>query len=186
MPGGPVPRGAMPGGPVPGGSVPGGPARGGHRGLAVTALVAGIILAVVLAVVAVRLHARNQDAQGAGGASSPVVSAPATGTVNTPQALLALTPAQVVQRYYQLINQHRYGRAWLLGGDHSRAGITYPAYVAGFAGTARDNVRILQVNGSVVTARLTALQDNGSAKIFQGTYTVADATIMSFDVVREQ
>ncbi|MFD3740353.1 excalibur calcium-binding domain-containing protein [Streptomyces sp. NPDC058629] len=56
------------------------------------------------------------------------------------------------------------------------------AFVDGFAGTERDTVRILGVEGNTVQAELEALQSDGSLKVFEGTYTVRSGVIMAADV----
>jgi hypothetical protein len=38
------------------------------------------------------------------------------------------------------------------------------------------------VSGDVVTAQITALQTNGSVKVFQGSYTVSNGVITRFSV----
>jgi hypothetical protein len=43
-------------------------------------------------------------------------------------------------------------------------------------------VTILSVNGNLVTARLVALQANGTVKTYQGTYTVANGVISATNV----
>ncbi|WP_073875345.1 hypothetical protein [Streptomyces sp. CB00316] len=58
----------------------------------------------------------------------------------------------------------------------------YEAFVDGFAGTERDTVRILGVEGNTVQAELEALQSDGSLKVFEGTYTVRSGVIMAADV----
>jgi Protein kinase domain len=94
----------------------------------------------------------------------------------------ATSPAAVVRMYFSAINHHAYAQAWRLGGKNS--GSTYPGFVRGLSTTRRDDVTIVSVSGDVVTARVTALQADGTVKIFQGTYTVAHGTIARFDIRR--
>ncbi len=93
----------------------------------------------------------------------------------------AAGPAAVVRGYFAAITAKRYADAWKLGGVNTGMG-SYDAFVAGFTTTASDKVTILAVNGDVVTARLVATQTDGSAKTFQGTYTVETGAIVRFDV----
>jgi len=106
------------------------------------------------------------------GATSPAGSATATPPVTT--------PAGTVQAYYAAINGHHYARAWRLGGRNS--GTSYPNFVSGYATTQHDTVTILSVSGNVVTARVAALQTDGTVKTYQGTYTVSNRVISHFNV----
>jgi hypothetical protein len=80
------------------------------------------------------------------------------------------------------INSHDYARAWKLGGRNSSP--SYSAFVQGFGTTAKDTLTILSVSGNVVTARLTALQTDGSTKTYQGKYTVDNGAITKAEVDR--
>jgi hypothetical protein len=90
------------------------------------------------------------------------------------------TPSQVVQAYYQAINQKQYQRAWALGGKNT--GQSYSSFVAGYQGTASVAVQINSVSGDVVTVQLTANQTDGTVKTYAGTYTVQDGVITVPDV----
>jgi hypothetical protein len=93
----------------------------------------------------------------------------------------ALSPAGTVRAYFRAINVQNYARAWELDDVvHQRQ--DYQQFVSGLAGTVRDTVRILSVNGDIVTARLVAIQTTGPTKVFQGTYTVTDGVISATDV----
>jgi hypothetical protein len=106
-------------------------------------------------------------------APAPSSSGPTVGPLPT-------RPAAVVQAYYAAISAHEYRRAWRLGGDHTRT--TWPQFVAGFRGTERDTVTVLKVSGHLVTARLTALQTDGTVKRFAGSYLVRRGAIIVFNV----
>lgn len=58
----------------------------------------------------------------------------------------------------------------------------YEAFVDGLAGTERDTVRILGVEGDTVRAEVEALQTDGSLKVFEGTYTVRSGVITAAEV----
>ena len=91
-------------------------------------------------------------------------------------------PTATVRAYIAAINGHHYARAWRIGGRYT--GGSYPSFVSGFTGTAKDTLTILSVSGHAVTARLTARQTDGSVNTYQGTYTVHHGVITGFDVVQ--
>ena len=93
-----------------------------------------------------------------------------------------MRPTATVRAYVAAINGHHYARAWRLGGRNT--GGSYPSFVSGFTGTAKDTLTIVSVSGDVVTARLSARQADGSVNIYQGTYTVHHGVITGFDVVQ--
>lgn len=99
----------------------------------------------------------------------------------TAPARTHMRPTATVRAYIAAINGHHYARAWRLGGRNT--GGSYPGFVSGFTGTAKDTLAILSVFGHVVTARLTARQTDGTVNIYQGTYTVHHGVITGFDVV---
>jgi len=106
-------------------------------------------------------------------APSPHPTAPARALVR---------PTATVRAYIAAINGHHYARAWRLGGRN--AGGSYPGFVSGFSGTAKDTLTIVSVSGDVVTARLNAQQTDGTVHTYQGTYTVHHGVIVGFDVVQ--
>ena len=114
-------------------------------------------------------------------ASSPghAVSTPAT-SAGRPAVPQVSSPAATVRAYFAAINSRNYAKAWRLGGRNT--GVSEAAFMAGFAGTARDVLTVLSRAGPVVTARLTAHQSDGTRKIFEGTYTVKDGVITQFEV----
>jgi Protein kinase domain len=142
------------------------PARPARRHSGLTAVGASVlVLAVAGGVYAAKMH-RQQAAsqQSAGPPAGPV----------------ALSPGRTVARYYVAITARNYPLAWRLGGNHTT--ISYRLFVAGFRGTERDQVTILKVSGNRVTARLTAVQTDGSVKHFQGSYVVRHGVITGFNV----
>jgi hypothetical protein len=90
------------------------------------------------------------------------------------------SPASTVRMYFTAINDRDYARAWRLGGDNS--GSTYTGFVRGFGTTKHDSVTIVSVSGNVVTARVTALQADGTVRTYQGTYGVSHGVITKFDI----
>ena len=103
-------------------------------------------------------------------------------TTSPPVNPAAAGPAATVQAYFAAINAHNYRKAWNLGG--SNTGRSYQQFVQGFNGTQQDTLTIQSVSGNVVTAGLSAVQTDGTVKNFQGTYTVNNGVITSFDVRR--
>jgi serine/threonine protein kinase len=142
------------------------PARRRHRGL--TAVGASVlVLAVAGAAYAAKVHRQRPASQQSAGAAAGVAHS-------------ALSPGRTVSAYYAAITARDYPLAWRLGGDHTT--ISYRLFVAGFRGTERDQVTILKVSGNRVTARLTAVQTDGSVKHFQGSYVVRHGVITGFNV----
>lgn len=113
-------------------------------------------------------------------APSPHPTAPA----RTPIAPVwkPMRPPVAVRAYIAAINGHNYARAWRIGGRN--VGGSYSGFVSGFTGTAKDTLTIVSVSGDVVTARLSALQTDGTVNTYEGTYTVQHGVIIGFDVVQ--
>lgn len=103
---------------------------------------------------------------------------PPAATTTSPPQTGQPNPARVVREYFAAINRGRYAIAYRLGNRSE----SLADFVAGFKGTAHDTVTIDSVAGDVVTARLRALQDNGTVKTYQGTYTVVNGVISSSDI----
>ncbi len=97
-----------------------------------------------------------------------------------PAAAATATPQATVAAYFSAINKHDYAQAWKLRADAGDE--TFRQFEAGFTGTAHDAVKIVSVHGDVVTARLAALQADGSVKRYAGTYTVSRGLIVATDV----
>jgi serine/threonine protein kinase len=150
------------------------PAPKRRKGSRVPAMLIALAVVAVLAVVGYKALHRSTPAP-------PPSASRTTGTTDTP----AGDPARTVRDYFAAINRHRYRVAWVLVGDGvsgNSAGTSYQKFVAGYAGTARDKVTILSTSGNKVTARLAALQANGTVKTFQGTYTVVNGIITAANV----
>jgi len=148
-----------------GSSRPRGRAGGlGRRGrdIALT-VIAAVACAAIAGGIAYKLADHHPTAP-----SPPARTSPGTG----------LSPASTVLAYYAAINQHRYGKAWELGGRQG----SLTTFENGYVGTAHDTVRITKVDGSVVTVTLRALQSDGSVKLYTGTYTVANGVIVGSDI----
>jgi len=155
--------------------------------------VAGVIVAMVVLFLAAAGVTYLVTHRHAGGTPAPVLTtvtaspsphssgatSPAGSATATPPPPVT-TPAGTVQAYYAAISGHHYARAWRLGGRNS--GTSYPNFVSGYATTQHDTVTILSVSGNVVTARVAALQTDGTVKTYQGTYTVSNRVISHFNV----
>lgn len=87
-----------------------------------------------------------------------------------------------MRAYYAAISSHQYLRAWNLGGKNSGGDLTFSQFEAGFSTTRADKVTIVSHAGDAVTARLAALQTDGSVKNFVGKYVVRDGVITTFQV----
>jgi Protein kinase domain len=166
-------------GPSPSGHGPGQypPAPGGRsrwRALAL-AVAAGIVILGIAggAFALLRNHGSVSSPPPAAGPSQ-------AGAVKQGGAAKIRGPAATVKAYIAAINGHHYRQAWRLGGRNGPS--PYPEFVRGFASTAKDTLTVVSVNGDVVTARLSALQTNGSVQAFQGTYIVEHGVITRFNV----
>ncbi|WP_234440427.1 hypothetical protein [Streptomyces rimosus] len=113
---------------------------------------------------------------------APTPSGTETGAAGTAPdgAATARDAASVVADYYAAVNARDFRRAWELGGKH--LGGSYDAFVAGFADTAHDTVRVTGVRGDIVSVTLDAEQRDGSVRSFAGTYTVRDGVIVGADI----
>jgi tRNA A-37 threonylcarbamoyl transferase component Bud32 len=161
----------------PGGSPPGkqsggpSPLANRRRGLA-----AALAVVAVLAVGGGAYVALHNSALGGtpAAAGSKPPSTPPSG--QTP-----VTPVGTVRAYYAAISAHQYLRAWNLGGKNS--GDTFSQFENGFSTTRADRVIIIGHAGDAVSARLTAVQTDGSVKNFYGKYVVENGVITTFAVI---
>lgn len=117
-------------------------------------------------------------------ATAPAVSVSAP--VPQPPATSQYTNAlSVVDQFYQDITDHNYSSAWSLGGDNLSGGVGYDAWVAGYATTVSITLYDTANFGSgEVTAYLNALQSNGSATTYYGTYYVTSGVITSASIAQ--
>jgi hypothetical protein len=98
-----------------------------------------------------------------------------------PSGQTPVTAAGTVRAYYAAISAHQYLRAWNLGGKNS--GDTFSQFENGFSTTRADRVTITSHAGNAVSARLTAVQTDGSVKNFYGKYLVENGVITTFAVI---
>ena len=157
------------------------PTAGGRsRWRAFALAIAAAIVILGLAGGAAALLRDRGSASSASSSPPPAAGQSQAGSVNQSGAAKVRGPAATVRAYIAAINGHHYLRAWKLGGRNGPS--PYPEFVRGFATTAKDTLTVVSVNGDVVTARLSALQTNGSVQGFQGTYTVEHGVITRFNV----
>ena len=107
---------------------------------------------------------------------SPGAAAPGQGT----------SSKEVVIAYFDAINARNFQKAWELGGKNTASSVD--SFSRGYDTTAMVSVDVLDVSGDsgsgVVTARINAVQTDGSTAVFQGTYTVKNGVIAKFNVRR--
>ena len=139
-----------------------------HRGLAI--LIACLLAAGLAGGAAALSHRLSPFSTSGGAPTSPASTAPPG----------ALSPEATVQAYYAAITAHRYLAAWRLGGRNASPGARFPRFAAGFLMTRRDVVTSIHAAGDIVTARLTAVQTDGTVKYFAGTYVVQHGEIVRF------
>jgi serine/threonine protein kinase len=142
----------------------------------------GAVVACVLALAAggaayAALHDSALRTGPPAAAGSTGASAPPSGVAPAP-----VTPVGTVQAYYAAISAHQYLRAWNLGGKNS--GTTFSQFENGFTTTQADRVTIIDHAGNAVTARLSAVQTDGSVKNFLGKYLVENGVITKFFVTQ--
>ncbi|MFL6114719.1 MAG: hypothetical protein ACJ786_25695 [Catenulispora sp.] len=101
---------------------------------------------------------------------------PPPSTSHSTQAPAAPSAAAIVSAFYAAINAQDYAAAWKLGGDN--LGSSYDAFAAGFAGTAHDALTITGAQGDTVQVHLEALQDDGTTKVYDGSYRVHNGAIV--------
>jgi hypothetical protein len=109
-------------------------------------------------------------------ATTPATSRPSR-TIQLPPS-----PVDIVAEYYAAVNSHNWRGAWNLGGKNF--GQPYAKFVAGYAGTVRAIVTVVNVidvapHKSTVAVHLLAVNDNNTTVLYNGTYTVTSAVITS-------
>jgi serine/threonine protein kinase len=152
------------------------------RGRTVLAVAAVLIVLAGLAGLSFKLLDRQSTAANVGNSTSTGPGGGQHGHGGSHPVVYPHSPAGVVQAYFRAINQHHYRLAWRLGGKSTPG--TYQKFRDGFTGTEHDKVQILASSGPNVTARVTAVQSDGSQKVFQGIYTVIHGVIAQSQVVR--
>lgn len=93
------------------------------------------------------------------------------------------SPSEVVNSYFEAINDHDYHTAWELGGKNLSS--SYSSFADGFASTAHDEWTTTSVNDHTVHGVLEATQTDGSHKLFVGRYTVSNGVITSANLTEQ-
>ncbi|MEU0003656.1 zinc ribbon domain-containing protein [Streptomyces sp. NPDC006314] len=102
-----------------------------------------------------------------------------TGTAEPSET--AQDASTVVTTYYDYLNAGNYSAAWDMGGSNLFQG-SYSDWVAGFASTAHVDVTASGNGYGDVSVDIRATQDDGTVRVFKGTYTVADGEIVGADI----
>ena len=114
---------------------------------------------------------------------TPAAPAPAAPAPPAEPAYFTSSTA-VVQQFYEDINYQDYSDVWALGGDNI-SGTDYAGWVAGYDSTANVSLGIFSATGSdQVQTTLTAVQNEGSVKYYEGTYTVSGGVIVAANIVQ--
>lgn len=187
---GPYPPGPPPGGyrPPPAGPPESSEVRDRHRprrrhrgGYWIMAAVAAVIVVIAAVISRGLIHhssantpsanqsPRNQSA----GNQSPGNQSPAA------NAQTSTSPDAVVTAFFSAINQKNWTQLWHLLGNTGQPGTADIASMKqGFAKTSKDDFTITSTNGNEVTVLLVATEVNGTAQIFQISYTVSGGVIV--------
>jgi hypothetical protein len=112
-----------------------------------------------------------------------VLASGAATVVPAVSASAAIDPEDVVSAYFDAINVGNYQEAWDLGGQNLSS--SYASFVDGFDNTVFDSVTFLGEHGDVVDVFLDAEQADGADHTYEGTYTVADGTIVGAHMRRQ-
>jgi hypothetical protein len=154
-------------------------------------LVAAVVSACVAAcgtpVVGVPVPVAAPPAPTTSTAVIAVPAAPQTVYVQQPPAYVApadTAEARTVIAYYDAINRRDFATAWSLGGSRIAGGGGFAKYADGFATTAWDTVTVTGVRGSTVSVVLSAVQTDGSTRMFSGTYTVSGGILAGSHMTR--
>ncbi|MFE7311822.1 hypothetical protein ACFU7T_01715 [Streptomyces sp. NPDC057555] len=92
------------------------------------------------------------------------------------------SPSALVERFYAAINAHDFATAWELGGKNI-GGAAYGDWVAGYGTTRQITVSAMGTTSpDKAGAVVRALQNDGTVKVYQGTYTVSDGTIVDAEI----
>lgn len=87
------------------------------------------------------------------------------------------SPSEVVDSYFEAINDHDYHKAWELGGRNLNS--SYSSFAQGFQNTAHDEWTTTSTTGHTVHGELEATQTDGSRTLFVGQYHVSNGVITS-------
>lgn len=122
-------------------------------------------------------------------APAPLAAAPASAApvpadpAPVPTAPALTDPGSVVTQFYDDISNGDYQAAWSLGGENI-GGTDYSGWAAGYQDTTSSISVVTSSDWSDDTAyaEIDAIQDDGSEKTYEGTYTVENGVITSADI----
>ncbi|WP_410620501.1 hypothetical protein [Amycolatopsis sp. cmx-8-4] len=122
-------------------------------------------------------------------ATTSVIAVPAPQTVYVQQPPVYVAPvdpsaAQTVTSYYDALNRRDFATAWSLGGSRIAGGGGYTKYVNGFSTTSWDTLTVTDVRGNTVYVVLSAIQTDGSTRVFSGSYTVSGGVLTGSHMTR--
>jgi hypothetical protein len=121
--------------------------------------------------------------------TTSVIAVPAPQTVYVQQPPVYVAPvdtsaSQTVIAYYDALNRRDFATAWSLGGSRIAGGGGYTKYVNGFSTTSWDTVTVTDVRGNTVYVVLSAVQTDGSTRVFSGSYTVSGGVLAGSHMTR--
>jgi Trypsin-like peptidase domain len=109
-------------------------------------------------------------------------TAPETGPENTPE-IAGSGPEAVVKAFYAAVEAGAYDVAWRIGGRNLGKNPTLKDFTAGYKDTESSAIRIVSVEGNIVTVEVTAVEKTktGGRQVstYVGTYEVVDDEIVS-------
>ncbi|MGW7579011.1 hypothetical protein [Streptomyces sp. NPDC054765] len=91
-------------------------------------------------------------------------------------------PTDVVNTYFQVINDRDFVAAWALGGRQHIAGNSYDAFVRSFDTTNKYEVTVVSVVGNKVAVKLDQTLNDRTHRHYTGTFTVQDGVIVAADI----
>ncbi|WP_143034594.1 MULTISPECIES: hypothetical protein [unclassified Streptomyces] len=148
----------------------------------IPALLPTMILALVVVLTGVGASTGTARADSARfRTTTAAAAAPATHRAVAPSQP-APAPPDVVQTYFNVINDRDFVAAWAIGGRQHIAGRSYDAFVASFNTVSKFDVTIVSVQGTKVAVKLDATQTDKSHRHYAGTYTVVDGVIVAADI----
>jgi hypothetical protein len=126
---------------------------------------------------------------------TPQAAATSTIAVPAPQTIYVQPPvyvappadttvAQTVIAYYDALNRRDFATAWSLGGSRIAGGGGYTKYVNGFSTTSWDTLTVTDIRGNTVYVVLSAVQTDGSTRVFSGSYTVSGGVLVGSHMTR--
>jgi hypothetical protein len=118
-------------------------------------------------------------------AAVPQQAAPAKTQPPAAAAPQLTSGVAVVLQFYTDLSNHDYQAAWNLGGSNVSGGVGYDSWAAGYATTASISVTGYGTySDGTVWTHISAVQDDGSVRTYDGTYSVSGGVIVSAQMSR--